>query len=1282
MTTDELVDEIFGRCRERMERGEAVDVDDLLRVHADIADALRERFAAARLLDRAVARNRRGNADAATRVGAVLGPYRVEAVLGTGGMGTVYLARVEAATEALASGARVAVKVFHAHLVTRDRFTARFLREAELGRRVRHANVVRTLEAGETTEADRTVRFLVMEHVEGMTLRALLAELGRLPEELCRHVGREVAKGLAAIHAAGAVHRDLKPENVIVTRDHAVKVMDLGVARVEDAATLSETGAFIGSLRYGAPEQFLGGADVDARADLHALGVLLHELATGRHPFAGVEYHEVVRQVLDVRPRRLGEIAPQVSPFLEELVARLLEKDPDRRPASAAEVATILDRGEESAWWKARAVALRRETRRPLRRIRIPRETALYGRDVEISRLRELFEKAKSGDGRVVLVEGEAGIGKSRLVDEFVMSLWTAGEDIDFLVGSYPPGGAATASGAFTTAYRAHLGDDEASIRDALPQTPLLVPAFAALLRGDAPPEGAEKPTKDSIQTLFVHATRSFAARRTTIVLVDDLHFAPEDGRGLFMSLALATPGHRILLLGGARRSLDEKWAAGFARLPNASRLPLDRLSPKDLVELLEDALRSRHLAEELGGKIAAKSDGNPFFVFEILRGLREGQFLTKKPDGTWITTRVIREIEIPPSIVEVIQARVSDLGADERNVLEVAACIGFEFDAALVGAVLGVAPIPLLQRLGRIEKARRLVRSVGHLFDFDHHQVQEVLYAGLSAPLREAYHAAIAEAIESRSGAASKEPNDLDGALCVDLAEHLLKGAQGSRSLRYLDAALTHLEKGWHNDGAVRLADRALAAPGLIAGRERAELLLRKTARLDVLSRRDAERAALDEAVLLADAAGEPLGRAQARRALGWHLIQVSHFAEAQAALGEALDLARDAGDRKEVAAATGNLGSAFLLLGRYAEAQTQYERQLALAREIGDRRGESAATGNLGIVFQSLGRLAAAQAQHERQLALAREIGDRRAEGFGTKSLGNVFRSLGRFAEAQTHHERSLALARETGDRLAEGFALGNLGLTFCSLGRYADAQAHCERHLALARESGDRRAIATATGNLGDVFCALGRFAEAQAKGERWLALAQEIEDRRGQGYALACLAAAADERGDAAAARGHAEGALILGRGIGDGHGLVSSLLRIADLRRRSGEIDAARAALDEALPLARSQGTKGAVALCLAHLAALPGGEATAALAALAEAGDAVEVNAAAQIRLLLWQATRDRAHLAEAKRLLDFMVEHAPPECRESMLANVRLHREITAAWRAEFPEGGQAGAA
>jgi tetratricopeptide (TPR) repeat protein len=1200
-------------------------------------------------------------------IGATLGPYRLSAELGAGAMGTVYRATVESADGALAPGTTVAVKVVHAHLLRRPVFLERFAREEEIGKRVVHANVVRTLDAGATLSGGAELRFLVMEYVEGRTLRALADELGRVPEELCRHVGREAAKGLAAIHAAGIVHRDVKPDNVLITKDHVVKVMDLGVARLEgDAMRLSQSGAFVGSMRYAAPEQIeRAGRVLDGRADLHALGLVLYELATATHPFVAVDVPGVIDEVLHKTPRRAGEVNPQLSAFFDEVLDTLLAKNRDARFASADDLVRVLTEGEESAWWTERSNAIRARTRHPLRRIRIARETSLHGRESELATLRRLYEKARAGEGAVLLVEGEAGIGKSRLVDEFVARLERAGEVIHCLVGGYPPGGAATSSGAFSTAYREHFG--EGGSARWLSPAPILVPAFDALLRGEPAPAGAEPLTKDSLQTCFVHATRVLAADRATIVVIDDLHFAPQEGRALFAALAHAVPGHRVLLIGTTRPGLDERWLAQIERI-GATRLSVPRLGAPDLVRLLAESLRSQHLAEELAGKIAVKSDGNPFFVFEILRGLREGQFITKRSDGTWATTREIRDIEVPSSIVELVQARVSDLSRADRNALEAAACVGFQFDPTLVADVLKADRIPLLQTLGGVEKTHRLVRSVGRKFVFDHHQVMEVLYAGLSEPLREEYHAAIGSALEARSGAAAKAPADLDGALRVSLADHYLRGASGARALRYLDAALTHLESNYLNDDAVRLADRALASPGLLAGRERAEMCCRKADRLEILGRTDAERAALDEAVSLADLAGDPELRARVRTNLGVHLLHVGRAEEAESVLLAALEHGRATGDKRRESAATGNLGLVSMSLGRYAEARERFERCLALARELGIRRGEAGPTMNLGILSQLAGRYAESREHFERRLALAREMGDRRGEGAATGGIGSVLLSLGRIAEAREHYERGLALARDTGDRRREARALGNLGMVYESLGRFAEAREHQERHLALAQETGYREEESVALANLGRAHLRLGAVALARRRLEESVALCRETGARAQEVESLAFLGEVAVEEGDAAAALPLMEKALARYREIGDADSAAGLFVLVADLRRRAGETESARTLLTEALQRFRADGHAARIACALALLACLPGGDPDAAVAALAEAGVSEHVMLT---RWFLWQATRDPAHLAQAKRRLDFLVEHAPADCRESMLANVRLHREIVAAARA-----------
>ncbi len=323
-----------------------------------------------------------------------LGPYQIDRELGSVGMGKVYAATVVGRAVGLALGDRVALKIVHPHLLEAQGF---FMREAQLGASIQHENVVRTY----MCDALASHHFLVMEYVEGQTLTALLHELDKVPEELCRHVGREICCGLSAIHAAGIVHRDLKPENVLITEEHVVKVMDLGVARLADEQMrLSQTGAFVGSVEYAAPEQFEVG-DVDARCDLHALGLLLYELSCGQHPYRGDDFRGVMKRVCSESPRRIGEIHPQLSAFFEEVVHTLLAKSRDDRFASADELLAILEEGEDSDWWHERARQLQATTKRPIRRIRIPRETAVYGRDKELAKLTALYEQAKSGDGQV-----------------------------------------------------------------------------------------------------------------------------------------------------------------------------------------------------------------------------------------------------------------------------------------------------------------------------------------------------------------------------------------------------------------------------------------------------------------------------------------------------------------------------------------------------------------------------------------------------------------------------------------------------------------------------------------------------------------------------------------------------------------------------------------------------------------------------------------------------------------------------------------------------------------
>jgi eukaryotic-like serine/threonine-protein kinase len=277
----------------------------------------------------------------------ILGRYRIEELVATGGISAVFRAKQ------LATGEDVAVKVLHPDAEELPELIERFEREAIAGRHILHPNVAAIFERSQLEDGSW---FIVMEFIRGVTLRKLI-DRGPIAPLRAARLARQLATALNAAHDFGIVHRDVKPLNVMILDgpEERLQLIDFGLAKVpveqfslnenQERRSLTNAGVVLGTVAYMAPEAALGMRSVDRRADLYALGVILYEMLAGKHPFTATDPPTLFAQHRSATPPPIAERSPEVTvpPVLEQLVMRLLSKDPDERFPHARATIVALD---------------------------------------------------------------------------------------------------------------------------------------------------------------------------------------------------------------------------------------------------------------------------------------------------------------------------------------------------------------------------------------------------------------------------------------------------------------------------------------------------------------------------------------------------------------------------------------------------------------------------------------------------------------------------------------------------------------------------------------------------------------------------------------------------------------------------------------------------------------------------------------------------------------------------------------------------------------------------
>lgn len=1035
-----------------------------------------------------------------TLTGQTLGSYVIGRLIGKGGGGAVYQARSMAAGPAGDAGSTVAVKIFHPDLITDERIFQRFQREAELGIRIRHEHIVPTYEVG-CEEIDGTPHhFMAMELVEGETLRETLNELGVLPEHLLYQVADQVLGALEVVHAEGMIHRDIKPENIVLTRDQQVRVMDLGVARLQqEGRDLTRAGEFVGSLAYAAPEQFMDQDHVDPRADIYAFGVLLYEIATGRNPYDTPELPLLISQKIRGQVRRPKAVNRDLDPFLDEVILTCAHLDPASRFPSCTELRRVLKEGAESEWWKARIEGEAFPTAtRALARLRPARDGPLVGREAELERLHGAYERARDGTGAAALVAGAPGVGKSRLVHDFLEEL--VAPDGPLIWAGRCPEEAGRSYHPLLEAARGFFGERaamEPRLAELLPDTPQLVPQLTGHLLG-----GAGGLSADDFTAAYTTFVSALSGDRPLVLVIEDLHRADPGTVALLDQLARTLADEAVLLLASYRADEVEEGSALHTLLTTlgqraeTAQVTVEPLGREAAEKLLEALVRLPRTVRALSWPLFETSDGNPHFLLEILAHLKQSGALTDTPEG-WVPARPIDEVALPANLRTLLTLKLAGLEEELLQTLEAAAVQGPEFDASLLATVTKQKRIRLLKRLAQLERKHRLLLSAGKsTFRFASHGLQRVVYEGMPEARRQELHSACADAIR-------EDEEELAGARAHEWVRHLLLACRVAEAGEYADQAIEYVTKHYHAAEGILFLERLLAALGASDTALRFEALMRLADLQHLLGRSHEQQEALARASAEADAMGEAGARARvlaARAAASW---EAGDYGQAEGLANEGLALAEEGDDLACKARCLHTLGSVAYRRGDHPRSVEHWQAALAIRREIGDRRGEAATLLRMGSVMPEVGHADRALETKQKALTILREIGDRRGEGAAQNNLGNSLVEAERIHEALVCYEQSVRIARELGDLPAQAAALYNMARVFSMEARVEEAKETFKQALDIYRELGDPSGEAGVLDELGSTVATFGDRDEAL----ECLESAREAAERTGEQALLA-------------------------------------------------------------------------------------------------------------------------------------------------------------------------------
>jgi class 3 adenylate cyclase/tetratricopeptide (TPR) repeat protein len=829
------------------------------------------------------------------------------------------------------------------------------------------------------------------------------------------------------------------------------------------------------------------------------------------------------------------------------------------------------------------------------------REDPLVGRKAELEQLRQLAAKVHQEGLQVIFIEGELGLGKSRLVAEVVRE-WIMAGGVGFGSNCISYGRqipyqiwretlAALCDITPMLSPQRQLARLAAAIADLAdpPDQPGYwaerLPLLADVLGVEAPENNFTQNISGQLRRINTFALiealiRRQAERRSLLILLEDIHWADELSLSLITYLAKTLAGTPLLLvlLHRPMSHPEMEALADTKKLPYAHSIHLEPLSLAESAELIKILLEDSQFPPEMQEVLLSRGQGNPFFLQEIT-----GAILDVARNQTDQLTKRLDLLNLPDTIQDVILTRVDRLSEPEKLTLKVASVIGPSFQRSLLSAVhpMHQSRFLLSSQLEDLEKEKLIRLEVpAPKWEYMFHNVitQEVVYEGLLMAQRRQLHRMVGEALEKLI------PDEVG-----QLAFHYSRSDDQEKALQYLRIAGDKARREYANFAAIDYYSETLNLLPSQAAREQKngivsteywDILLERVKLYNLIGRREDELEDLGTLGIMAEALNDDLRRALSAKQWASFYENLGDYDSSLEMIERCVQLAQKAGFEKLLGEGYNCWGKQLYVRGEYETAHDYLQRALAIAQNHQDKAAQADCLHSLGIVASYQNDYEVALYFFEEAIALWREMGDQAGLGNSLSNLGQVYYDMGQYMQALKCYDQALTLHRKIGDRVGEGITRRCLGQVQRTLGNYPAAYNLLKEALSLNRDIGDRRGVAHSLYQLGFLHTRLAEYDTAITYLADAAIILKDLDDSWALGDALTLYGWTLYEQGLQRKAKKLFEEALKAQRDTEQQVKMMESVAHLGRAALATNDLTLAETCARRALDFIASRGTQG------------------------------------------------------------------------------------------------------